>query len=112
MTPIYLRFDDAAEALATFNAIVGSDEITGLTDVPPVVFVGGAPIYIDVIFGTGVVMRPTGETVTDDQGNAVDVMAPIPGFHTNLLLPDDVALPDALVAHQIRPANPACAWAV
>lgn len=110
MTPIYLRFADAAEALAIFNAIVGGDEAASLTDVPPVVFISGVPIYIDVIFGTGIVMRATGETTTDDEGNSVEVLALVAGFHVNLLLPDDVTLPDALVAHQIQPANPACAW--
>ena len=75
------------------------------------VFLAAGPIYIDVVFGTGIVSRPTGETVTDAEGNVVDVTAPIPGFHVNLLLPDGVDLPAALAAVQIHPANPACVWA-
>lgn len=111
MTPVYLRFPDQAAAIAAFNTIAGEDA-AALSDVPPVVFLAAGPIYIDVVFGTGIVSRPTGETVTNVEGNVVDVAAPIPGFHVNLLLPDGVDLPEALAAVRINPAAPACTWAV
>ena len=106
---VFLRFADAAKALDAFRLITGA-EAEGLSDVPSMVEVGGFTIFVDVLFGTGTIMRPTGETVTDAEGIITPVMAARPGFHVNLSLPEGAVLPDALAGYRQTPENPACVF--
>lgn len=101
---VFLRFTDAAEALAAFTLITGT-EADGLSDVPPMVEVGGHAIFVDVLFGTGVVMRQTGDDAEGDP-----IMEARPGFHVNLSLPEGAVLPEALAAYRQTPTHPACVF--
>lgn len=101
---VFLRFADATEALSTFRLITGA-QADGLSDVPPMVEVGGFPIFVDVLFGTGTITRQIGEAE-----DGTPLAEPLPGFHVNLSLPDGATLPDALVAFAQTPTNPACVF--
>lgn len=106
---IFLRFVSREEAIAAFNSVTGADA-EALQDVPPVVMLEHGPCFIDVIFGDGVVRRPTGEVVQGELGPE-PVVQPVAGFHVNLLLSPGAVLPEELEAVRIYPEDPACVFA-
>jgi len=66
---------------------------------------------IDVV---GTIYRPTGSTLTDDEGNEYPETAPLDGWHVNLRLLNDemLAEAEALAAeYGTSPRNPAQVWA-
>lgn len=107
MRTIFLRFADAAEALSLLAAagLTVADD-TGRA-VAPVTLTAVGPVYADVLFGTGLVFEPTGET--DGDGNPVT--AAVPGYHVNLLVPEAWELPAALASKAMTPSSPACVFA-
>jgi hypothetical protein len=60
-------------------------------------------IALDVI---GTIYKPTGETLTDEEGNEYPEMAPLDGFHANLIADDAEGLPTI-----DEPAHPYRVWA-
>ena len=65
---------------------------------------------IDVV---GVIHEPTGETMTDDEGNEYPAMAPVDGWHINVRLVGD-AMREAVEAldasHGVTPNSPSRVW--
>ena len=75
-------------------------------------FVGNTADYaIDVV---GVIQKPTGVTLTDDEGYEYPEMVALDGWHVNLRLSGDGRRADAeaLVAYTVdpAPATPARVW--
>ena len=64
-------------------------------------------IALDVI---GTIYKPTGEMLTDEEGNEFPAMAPIPGFHANLRLIGDMDL-DTLEPYMVDVKTPTRVWA-
>ena len=60
-------------------------------------------IALDII---GVIQEPTGNTLTDDEGNEYPEMTPIPGFHANLIADSAAGLPTIEA-----PSSPYRVWA-
>ena len=106
MRTIYLRFGDAAEALSLLTAagLTVADD-TGRA-VAPVTLTEAGPVYVDVLFGTGVVSEPTG--AVDAEGHPV--VAAVAGYHVNLLVPEDWVTPSELATKVVTPAGPACVF--
>lgn len=101
---IFLRFADRATAIAALQAAgvtIPVDE-AGVAQIPADGWAGDIYFNLDVVFGTGVVFKPTGETATDAMGDVVPVMAQRPGYHINLLWRGDT-LPPPIAAAVITP---------
>jgi len=85
--PLYLRADDEAAMIA---ALAGA----GLDNPDP---------HIIRVKPLPDLTEPTGETLTDGEGNEYPEMAPVPGYHTNILVHPDheatyrAALADVLI---------------
>lgn len=60
-------------------------------------------VALDVI---GTIYEPTGNTLTDDEGNEYPEMAPIPGYHANLIADSAAGLPTIT-----PPSSPYRVWA-
>lgn len=56
----------------------------------------------------GVIFKPTGNTLTDDEGVEYPEMAPLEGFHANVRAEAPV---EALEAYRVYPENPVRVWA-
>lgn len=82
--PIYLRAADEAAMMNALDAagLIGSDPETGNQTI------GGDPLHIRVTV-LGVFHEPTGETLTDGEGLEYPEMAPVPGYHANVLVHPD-----------------------
>lgn len=113
VTDIFLRFPDAASALVAAKALgFAGEEATELPCTGQWIVNGEvvADYAIDVIFGTGVVMRGTG-TFQEIEGQQVEIMEQVPGFHINgRWVGDPAYIPDFGDA-LILPTNPACRFA-
>jgi len=62
----------------------------------------------------GVIYEPTGETLTDDDGNEYPETAPIDGWHVNLRLLNDTmreAVEAIDAAYGVTPSSPSRVWA-
>lgn len=94
----YLRFADEDEANAVLFDMQHDGE--GYNKVPKYA-------AVDVI---GTIYKPTGKVLPaeDGSGDAVDEMAPIPGFHANVRHMGEAA---ELVAYVVTPQNPVRGWA-
>ena len=68
----YLKFNTEAEAIAAFAQ-------WATEDAPIPTYIG--TVAVDPV---GVIHKPTGDTLTDSDGNSYPAMAPIPGWHINL----------------------------
>tara|TARA_R100000656_G_scaffold15133_4_gene14843 strand:- start:13 stop:354 length:342 start_codon:yes stop_codon:yes gene_type:complete len=98
MKPYYLRAADEAAMMEALEAagLVGADPQTGDQ------IIGGDPFRIRVKL-LGTLQEPTGETLTDGEGNEYPEMAPVPGYHVNVLVHPDhdaayrAALADVLI---------------
>ena len=65
---------------------------------------------IDVV---GVIYEPTGNTLTDDEGNEYPEMAPVPGWHINIRLIGDARRADVEavdVTYGVTPNSPSRVW--
>ena len=97
MKTSYLRFATSAAALA----VLGVDTEEGRI-IPPDAEIDGQYCAIDVLFGTGQIVRLI-------EGDGLEpVTEVLPGFHVNVA--SDGPLP-SLAAFEISPANPACVFA-
>ena len=108
-TDYFLKFDNKAAAEAAFlTAGVGVDADGKL---PSHTMVGHDAMAIDVLFGTGVVMAPTGNSVIVD-GVSVPEMSPSDGYHVNIRFFGS-ALPASLQSATITPTPtyPKCVFA-
>ena len=98
MKPYYLRAADEAAMMEALEAagLVGADPQTAAQ------IIGGDPLRIRVKL-LGTLQEPTGETLTDGEGNEYPEMAPVPGYHVNVLVHPDhdaayrAALADVLI---------------
>lgn len=68
----FLKFNTEAEAVAAFAQ-------WATEDAPIPVYIG--TVAVDVV---GAIHKPTGDTLTDSDGNSFPAMGPIPGWHINL----------------------------
>lgn len=104
--PIYLRADDEAAMIDALDAagLVGADPETGDQ------IIGGDPFKIRLTV-LPTLHEPTGETLTDGEGNEYPEMAPVPGYHVNALVSSGDSLPEELQALVITPNTPKVKWA-
>lgn len=68
----FLKFNTEAEAIAAFAQ-------WATEDAPTPTYIG--TVAVDPV---GVIHKPTGDTLTDSDGNSYPAMVPIPGWHVNL----------------------------
>ena len=96
----FLRFADQAEA----DSVLFTEQTTVNDDVVETVKV---PKYaaVDVI---GTIYKPTGKLLPSDDGDAVDEMAPLEGWHVNVRHTE--AAPE-LDAYKVEVKTPARMWA-
>jgi hypothetical protein len=98
MKPYYLRAPDEMAMIEALDAagLVGEDPETGNQTI------GGDPFVIRVTV-LPTLHEPTGETLTDGEGFEYPEMAPLPGYHVNVLVHPDhdaayrAALADVLI---------------
>jgi len=108
--PIYLRAPDEAAMMQALDAagLVGEDPETGDETV------GGDPFRIRVTV-LPKLHEATGETLVDGEGNEYPEMAPVPGYHVNVLVHPDhedqyrSALSEVLI--DPAPETPMFEWA-
>lgn len=108
-TDYFLKFENKAQAESVFlSADVG---VNGEGKLPSYTMVGHDAMAIDVLFGTGIVMRKTGNKIIVD-GEEIDEMVPSDGYHVNVRYFGEM-FPSALVPYAIEPApaNPKCMFA-
>lgn len=93
----FLKFASRAECIAAFAPFAPDDE----TPVPFVLPDGRA------VADVGTVCKPSGLTLTDDEGNTYPEMLPIPGYHINIS--GDEPVPEPLQPFVIAaPRTPSC----
>jgi hypothetical protein len=105
MHDLYLRFVDRAEA----EAVLGSIGIVSVDGIWPC---DGPDFVLDVVMGTGIVQKPTGETAVSDGPDGsyeYQVAAAVPGYHVNLLL--GASSPLVLYPYLRHPVTPQCRFA-
>lgn len=120
-TDFYLKLASEADMPTVLAAFYRQDYTTVVneetgeeTQVPsgdPYLVAYTADYGIDVV---GIIYKPTGNTVTDPEGNEVPEVAPIPGWHINIRLMGDDCRADveALSAYFVdpEPATPSRVW--
>jgi len=114
MRDVFLKFADHAEALTAFNAVgvtvpaaeEGETQLTYSDTALPAGMLALKPVGANC---DGLVYTPTGETVADGEGMEYPEMAAVAGYHVNLRMAEDAALPAALAANAAtpEPATPA-----
>ena len=95
MQTYFLKFADEAEAIQNLAAFRNEDQWLTYKD--------GA--NLDVV---GTIYKPTGVTLTDAEGMQYPEMAPLSGFHVNIL---SDGFDEALAAFVVYPASPSRVWA-
>ena len=114
---MFLKFSDEAEMLSVLFHDVAvewetvTDEETGEVTKTPIAF-ESRPRFAntDII---GAIYRPTGNTLTDDEGNEYPEMAPLDGWHINVRLSGEARRADveALDAtYGVTPTSPRRVW--
>jgi len=120
-TDFYIKLNNEADmptALAAFyrqDSTTVVDEETGEEHVQlegePYLIQNTHDYAIDVV---GVIYRPTGETLVDDEGNEWPETAPLDGWHVNIRLLNDTML-EAVEAlddeYGVVPKTPSRVWA-
>ena len=113
-TTIFLRFPDRASAQAAF-ALYGSGVIEGPDGVPAWSSYGtyqSCRYDIAIVGADGTLFRPTGESVeADPEFGPVPVLAPLPGFHVNVLWHGPAELIPDFGAARVYPVTPECVFA-
>jgi hypothetical protein len=106
MHEYFLKFADRAEA----EAVLGSIGIVPVDGTWPCSGeVDGNRFDLDVVFGTGILWRATGETAVSegpDGSYEYQVAAAVPGYHINMRWRGEA--PAGLMAYHLVPDNPAC----
>lgn len=99
-TDMFLKFADQAEA----DSVLFDEQTNVQGDVVETVKV---PKYaaVDVI---GTIHKPTGKLLPSDDGDAVDEMAPLEGWHVNVRHTGDAP---ELDAYKVTPKAPVRGWA-
>lgn len=107
MIDYYLKFKDKAEAeavLTKLNILVKVVEEDSTEYLPASSFVS-----IDFI---GTICKPTGVTLTSEDGMEYPEMKALDGYHVNLRLTElPETLPDALAPYTVEPTTPSRVWA-
>jgi hypothetical protein len=120
-TDFYIKLPSEADmpaALAAFYKQDTTTEVDDETGEETVVNVGDAYLVstthdyaIDLV---GVIYEPTGETLTDAEGNEYPATAPLDGWHLNIRLLNDTmrAAVEAIDAtYGVTPNSPSRVWA-
>jgi hypothetical protein len=120
-TDFYIKLPSEADmhtALAAFYKQDTTTEVDDETGEETVVNVGDAYLVstthdyaIDLV---GVIYEPTGETLTDAEGNEYPATAPLDGWHLNIRLLNDTmrAAVEAIDAtYGVTPISPSRVWA-
>ena len=96
----HLKFADQAEA----DAVLFTEQTSVQDDIVETVKV---PKYaaVDVI---GTIYKPTGKLLPSENGDAVDEMAPVEGWHVNVRHTADAP---ELDAYKVTPKAPVRGWA-
>ena len=96
----HLRFTDQAEA----DAVLFTEQTNVQDDIVEIVKL---PKYaaVDVI---GTIYKPTGKLLPSENGDAVDEMAPLEGWHANVRHTDEAP---ELEAYKVEVATPVRGWA-
>ena len=120
-TDFYLKLQAEADMPSVLSAFYRQDYTTEVnpetgeeTQVPsgdPYLVAYTEAYGIDVV---GVIYKPTGNTVTDPDGNEIPEMVPLDGWHINIRLMGDARRADveALSAYFVdpEPATPSQVW--
>lgn len=111
-TTIFLRFPSRDAAREAFG-LYGSGTVTGPDGEPywpSCGTFGGHRYDLAILYGDGLILRPTGETVETDEG-ATPVLAPIEGYHVNVLWHGPVEMIPDFGPARIYPVTPECVFA-
>ena len=108
---MFLKFSDEAEMLSVlFHDVpteweTDTDEETGEVTKTPIAF-ESRPRFAntDII---GVIYQPTGNTLTDDEGNEYPEQAALEGFHVNIRAEEPIA---ELETYRVYPNQPVRIW--
>ena len=108
---LMLRFaseQEATEQLAAAGLLIETQALLD-ADEQVIIPAGHAPAPGASIDTIGVIYKPTGQTITTDMGEQLE-MAPIDGWHVNVRLKADHLVPE-LDTFKVTPANPVRIWA-
>jgi hypothetical protein len=108
---MFLKFSDEAEMLSVLFHDVAvewetvTDEETGEVTKTPIAF-ESRPRFVntDII---GAIYRPTGNTLTDDEGNEYPEQAALDGFHVNIRAEAPI---EELESFRVYPNAPVRVW--
>ena len=107
MIDYYLKFaseEEAETVLTNLNILVKVVEEDSVEYIPASSFVS-----IDFI---GTIYKPTGVTLTSEDGMEYPEMKALDGYHVNLRLTElPETLPDALAPYIVEPTSPSRVWA-
>lgn len=104
MPTYFLKFDNEQQAKDAF--IAAGVELTEDGKFPPSATVDGKNMSIDVLYGTGILLAPTDETIVVD-GIESKKMVAVDGYHVNVTY-----VPDSLIPYQLpEPEFPKCIFA-
>ena len=108
---LFLRFADADAATAALLAAGLLTETQALLNAEDNILqpAGYAPVGAS-IDSIGVIYKPTGKTITTDEGEQPE-MAPLTGWHVNVRLKADQETSANLEQYKVAPANPVRVWA-
>ena len=119
-TDFYLKLPSEADQPSVLDAFYRQDyttvineetgEETQTPDGDPYLVANTADYAIDVV---GIIMDPTGNTLTDDEGNQYPEMAPLPGWHINIRLSGETRRADVEAldaAYGVVPTSPRRVW--
>jgi len=108
---MFLKFSDEAEMLSVLFHVVltewetTTDEETGEVTKTPIAFESRPRFANTDIVGT--IYRPTGNTLTDDEGNEYPEQAALDGFHVNIRAEAPI---EELESFRVYPNAPARVW--
>jgi hypothetical protein len=120
-TDFYIRLNSEADTLTALAAFCHQDTETTVDDETgeetvtnvgePYLVTATHDYAIDIV---GVIYRPTGNMLTDDEGNEYPETAPLDGWHVNIRLLNDTMLEAAEAVNAVYgvvPETPARVWA-
>jgi hypothetical protein len=108
---MFLKFSDEAEMLSVlFHDVpteweTTTDEETGEVTKTPIAFESRPRFANTDIVGT--IYRPTGNTLTDDEGNEYPEQEALDGFHANVRAEAPI---EELEGYRVYPNQPARVW--
>ena len=120
-TDFYIKLNDKADMPAALAAFYKQDSTTVVDpetgeehvqlEGEPYLVTTTHDYAIDLV---GVIYEPTGETLTDAEGNEYPATAPLDGYHLNIRLLNDTmrAAVEAIdAAYGVTPSSPSRVWA-